>query len=286
MLSFIRLISLGLILAFSGLVNSAEVDGYLVQGGWAKVKTQPNSKIVFNGVEVVTDAKGLALIGFARDAKLQQSLQLITADSTKSYEFKLARQNYEVQKINGLPPKYVSPSPEAMKKIQQDRAKAVAARDINVPTPFFLDGFIWPTEGWITGVYGSQRVLNGEPRAPHLGVDIAEKAGTPVYAPAAGKITLAESMELSGNTLFIDHGYGLRSDFMHLDSIEVSEGDLVEKGQRLGTMGATGRATGPHLHWGMSWFQTRIDPSVVFELPETLKKGDRILNGEWLGKID
>lgn len=257
-----------------------ELSGFLIQGGWAQVKTLPGSEIHFNQRVIRADAEGLALIAFSRDATNKQSLKVLQDGQPKLFEFTIDERDYQVQRINGLPPKHVTPDADTLAKIKQDRKKAVEARKIDIRTPYFLKGFDWPAEGWITGIYGSQRILNGHARAPHMGVDIAAKTGTPIYAPAAGEITLAEDMQLSGHTLFIDHGYGLRSDFMHLDKILVKKGELVEKGQLVATMGATGRATGPHLHWGMSWFNVRIDPALALSLDRTLEKGAQVVNNQ------
>lgn len=260
--------------------SAVELTGYLLQGGWVQVKTEPTSELIFADRRIKTDSNGLALIAFPRDASPDQTLILVRNGEQQKFNFKIEQREYPVQRINGLAKKYVSPGPETLAKIKLDRKKAVDARKIDVRTPYFLQGFDWPTEGWITGIYGSQRILNGQARAPHMGVDIAADTGTAIYAPASGEVTLSESMELSGNTLFVDHGYGLRSDFMHLDEIHVKQGELVEKGQLIARMGATGRATGPHLHWGMSWFNVRVDPSLVLNLERPLVKGVQVLNGQ------
>lgn len=276
----VRFFLSGLLLCWFSVATAAEVSGFLIQGGWAQVKTEPGSKIHFNGRVLQADTNGLALIAFSRDAETNQRLKTVHNGDEKTYEFEIAQREYVVQRIDGLPPKHVTPDAETLAKIKLDRQKAIDARKIDIRTPYFLQGFDWPAEGWITGIYGSQRILNGHPRAPHMGVDIASKTGTPIYAPAAGEVTLAEDMQLSGKTLFIDHGYGLRSDFMHLDKIHVKKGELVEKGQLVATMGATGRATGPHLHWGMSWFNVRVDPSLVLNLDRPLQKGGQVLNNQ------
>lgn len=274
----IRFLSFIVFFALTFQAQAVELKGYLIQGGWAQVQTKPAAKISFAGKNIQADKEGIALIAFGRDADLNQVLLVEKAGRQQEFKFEIDKKTYDIQRINGLEPKFVSPSPEAQEKIKQDRKIASQARQILLTKPFFAQGFIWPTQGWITGVYGSQRILNGKPRFPHLGIDIADKVGTPIYAPAAGKITLAEDMELSGKTLFINHGYGLMSDMMHLSEILVQPGDLVEQGQLVGKMGATGRATGSHLHWGMSWFDVRIDASLALNLPQPVKKGLRVEN--------
>lgn len=258
-----------------------EIEGSVMQGGWAQIKVAPNASIEFNGRQLKADQNGLALVAFSRDAKPTKRIKVIAQNGdSQTFEVRVAQREYIVQRIDGLPPRHVTPDEETLAKIRLDRQKAIEARKIDVRMPYFTQGFDWPAEGWITGVYGSQRILNGHARAPHMGVDIAAPTGTPIYAPASGEITLVESMELSGNTVFIDHGYGLRSDFMHLEEMFVEVGELVEKGQLIATMGATGRATGPHLHWGMSWFNVRLDPALMFNLDRTLARGAQVINNQ------
>lgn len=265
----------------SSSVFALEINGPLMQGAWVQVKVAPDSKIEFEKRRLTADSEGLALIAFSRDAKPQVTLTVTPPNGpAQQHELKVAQRDYQIQRINGLPSKHVTPDEATLKKIRADAQKAVQARKLDLRMPYFQNGFDWPAEGWITGVYGSQRILNGHPRAPHMGVDIASKTGTPIYAPASGQITLAESMELSGNTIFIDHGYGLRSGFMHLEDMLVKEGEVVERGQLVATMGATGRATGPHLHWGMSWFNVRLDPALMFKLPRDLISGDKIVSNQ------
>ncbi len=276
---FLGLFLLAFLLSLS--VKALELRGEPIQGGWVEVVVAPESRLSFEGRTLKADAQGRLLLAFSRDAKPTQNVTVQLPEG-KSYSHALAvkQREYVIQRINGLPPKHVTPDEATLKKIREDRQKAADARKINLPKPYFSQGFSWPTEGWVTGVYGSQRILNGHARNPHMGVDIAAPIGTPIYAPADGEVTLAESMELSGFTLFIDHGYGLRSDFMHLDKILVKPGERVNKGQLVATMGTTGRSTGSHLHWGMSWFDVRLDPALVFNLPTPLRKGAQIVANE------
>lgn len=264
---------------FSAWVGAVEIRGEPIQGGWVALTVQPNSRVEFQGRHLKADQNGLLLLAFSRDAKPEKTLKIMPPHAQAyQYTLKVKQRDYLVQKINGLPPKHVTPDDATLAKIRQDALKASEARKINLPQAYFKTGFRWPAEGWITGVYGSQRILNGQPRRPHFGVDIAAPTGTPIYAPADGEATLVESMELSGNTIFIDHGYGLRSDFMHLDTMLVKQGERVKKGQLIATMGTTGRSTGPHLHWGMSWFDVRLDPALLFDLPKPLARGMQIVN--------
>ncbi|MCL4410107.1 MAG: M23 family metallopeptidase [Gammaproteobacteria bacterium] len=166
-----------------------------------------------------------------------------------------------------MPQQTVTPDPEVQARIAEDNRKIGQARAVNSDRLDFTGEWIWPAEGRISGVYGSQRILNGEPRAPHWGIDIAAPTGTPVYAPAAGVVRLAEpDLVLSGGTIIVDHGHDIFSSFLHLHAIHVAVGDEIAPGDLIGEIGATGRATGPHLDWRMNWGSTRIDPQLL--LPE------------------
>jgi murein DD-endopeptidase MepM/ murein hydrolase activator NlpD len=176
----------------------------------------------------------------------------------------VAPRQYEIQRLNGLPPDKVTPPPEVLERIRREKALVDEARRREIAQPYFLSGFAWPVKGRISGVYGSQRILNGEPRQPHYGVDIAAPSGTPVRAPADGIVTLAEpDLYFSGATLIIDHGYRLSSTLMHLDRIHARLGQSVRKGDIVATVGKSGRVTGPHLDWRMNWREARIDPALT-----------------------
>lgn len=251
--------------------------GGLTQGGFVILKTEPGQVWTYYGHKLKPDNQGRILIGFGRDAKLKQTLKRIERNRLlEQFELNLKPRHYTVQKINGLPKNKVTPDKVTQGRIWRDIKLARQARRLKLPIAYFDSGFIWPTSGTISGIYGSQRILNGHPRRPHLGVDIAAPTGQVVVAPADGKITLAKKMELSGNTLMVDHGWGLRSTVMHLNKIYVHKGEEVKKGQPIGEVGKTGRATGPHLHWGMSWFNTRLDPSLAILPAPTLKLGDKV----------
>ncbi len=258
--------------------EQALVEGRLIQGGWALITVPPLSQLQWGQRKWQADANGQALIGFSRDQSSLIQLNVKPSEQASfTIEIDLTKKDYLVQRIDGLPQRFVTPDPEAQERIRRDIAMARAAREIMLDRTDFMMPFIWPAEGTITGVWGSQRILNGEPRRPHFGVDIANSTGTPILAPAAGEVTLVADMELSGGTVFVDHGFGLRSDFLHLEEIYVQVGDQVEQGQLIATMGATGRATGPHLHWGMSWMDIRVDPEEAFDLPRRLQRGDQVI---------
>ena len=177
----------------------------------------------------------------------------------------VATREYRIQRVDGVPQRTVTPPPEQLERIRRERALVVAAKGRRIEQPDWLrqvaGAFAWPASGPISGVYGSQRVYNGTPGTPHYGVDVAAPAGTPVHAPADGLVTLAEpDLFYSGGTIILDHGYGLSSSFLHLSEVGVAVGDEIRRGEVIGAVGASGRATGPHLDWRMSFRGRRIDP--------------------------
>ena len=173
------------------------------------------------------------------------------------------KRKYKVQRIDGLKQAMVSPKKETMDKINADREKVLNARSKKVLLGDFTSGFNWPLKGKITGVYGSQRILNGVPKSPHYGIDIAVPIGTPVYAPASGVISLADDLYYSGLTVILNHGLNVNSTFLHLSEIKVSIGDKVSRGQLIGFSGNTGRSTGPHLDWRIDWDGKRLDAEML-----------------------
>ena len=170
---------------------------------------------------------------------------------------------WDVEIIEGVPPETVDPPPAVAERIAREAAAVAAARTRDDARTGFADAFAWPVRGRISGRFGSGRVYNGRPGGGHSGMDIAAADGTPVLAPAAGVVTLADDLYITGGTVLLDHGHGVSSNFLHLSRIDVDVGDTVEQGETIGAVGATGRATGPHLHWGMNWFDVRVDPLLV-----------------------
>lgn len=249
-----------------GLAAPLDMKGALKQGGVIIGRTAPGTELKLNGQPLrVSPQEGAFVFGFHRDASPQAQLEIRWPDGQQEVrQLQIKPRRYEVQRIDGLPPAQVTPPPETLERIRQENAVVAEARQRSSDVPYFLSGFQWPLQGRISGVYGSQRVLNGEPRQPHYGVDIAAPVGTPVQAPADGVVTLAHpDMYFSGKTLIIDHGYGLSSSFLHLDEIRVTPGQKVKQGDVIATVGATGRVTGAHLDWRMNWFAERVDPSLL-----------------------
>lgn len=245
----------------------AEVDlqGKAVQGGLLFGQAPAGSQVRLDDEELMVSETGHFLIGFSRDETDSRQL-LVTLPSGRTWSRDLTpeRREFAVQHIDGLPSEQVTPPPEVLRRIREEAALARRVRERRDARADWSGGFVWPVYGRITGVYGSQRILNGQPRAPHWGLDIAAPTGTLVRAPAAGVVTLTHpDMYFSGGTLFIDHGHGLISAFLHLSEILVETGQHVEQGEDIARVGATGRATGPHLDWRISLGDTRIDPELL-----------------------
>ena len=242
------------------------LQGPLEQGALVFGKTEPGAKVFQDGKPVPVSPEGDFLIGFAREAPKSSKLEVVLPNGKRiQRKLQVARRHYRVQRINGLPPSKVTPrSKKTLERIRREIALVKRARARLDERTDFLHGFQWPATGPLTGVYGSQRILNGKPRRPHYGVDIAGPVGTPVQAPADGIVTLAEpELFFSGGTLIIDHGQGLSSTLMHLSRILVKVGDRVKKGEVVARMGATGRVTGPHVDWRMNLRGKRVDPQTV-----------------------
>ena len=241
------------------------IEGRLMQGGLMIGRAPPDARVTLDGKPVRVGGDGLFVFGFGRDAGPRSELEITHPDgAVERRVLEIGQRTYRIERIDGLPPAMVTPPPEVLERIRREGARISAARARDSHTRWFADGFIRPTEGPISGVYGSQRILNGEPRRPHYGLDMAPPAGTPVRAPAGGVVSLAESdLYYTGGTVMIDHGHGITSVLMHLRSVDVAAGATVGRGQRIGTVGATGRATGPHLDWRVNWFSVRLDPELV-----------------------
>ena len=238
-------------------------DG-LSQGGLALGRVAPGSRVALDGRPVQVAPDGRFAIGFGRDAGPQARLVATAPGGTsETRELAIARRDWNIQRLNGLPPAMVSPNAQQLARIQAERKRLVVVRAVDSDLPFFAEPFIWPAQARISGVYGSQRILNGEARAPHLGLDIAAPTGTPVGAMGGGRVLLAMPLYFTGNTVILDHGHGITSLYAHLSAMDVQENEAVRQGQRIGAVGATGRVTGPHLHLGLNWLSTALDPAPV-----------------------
>jgi hypothetical protein len=251
------------------LLPSRASQGALVIGS-----THPAAIVTFEGRRVRVSADGRFVFGIDRDASGEVVVDVRQPGTGPvAHRITVLARDWPVERIDGVPPETVNPPPAIAERIEREQAQVSAARVRDDPRDDYAQAFTWPVQGRISGRFGNQRVYvlpdgSDAPRAPHSGMDIAVPQGTPVLAPAAGVVTFAApELYLTGGTVLLDHGHGVSSNFLHLSRIDVRVGDRVEQGQVLGAAGATGRASGPHLHWGMNWFDVRVDPLLVIERP-------------------
>ena len=246
-------------------INGATVlRGNAVEGGLIMAHTAAGNVVTLNDVVIPATADGLFIIGFHRDSDQPVTIKIMQPDGTSQLTVLTPEQrDYDVQRIDGLKKNMVTPPDSVIARIKSDQAAVAAARQKTAATGDFWHGIDWPVTGRISGVFGSQRILNGNPRQPHYGIDIAAPQGTPIQAPASGLVTLVKDLYFSGWTVIINHGLGLNSSFLHLDQVSINIGDSVSRGDNIGTVGSTGRSTGPHLDWRLDWQGRRIDASLV-----------------------
>lgn len=264
--------ALSLLVSVSGALAAkpeVELIGALTQGSLLVGKTAPGSEVYFNDAALVVSADGRFVFGVGRDAKLTHQLKIKSAGEEQVIELTISARQYDIQRVNGVAQKYVTPPSDVSERIQQDNVQVRKARETVSTLPYIFDKPVMPAQGRISGVYGSQRIFNGEPRNPHYGLDVAAPIGAPVIAPLSGTVLLAKDLYYSGLTLIVDHGFGINSTFMHLSKFHVAVGDTVVQGQKIAEVGATGRVTGPHLDWRINWQQERLDPALLPGLPLT-----------------
>ena len=243
--------------------------GEFVQGGVIVGKNKLATKIFLDGKELKISSDGYFIFGFGRNHKNMSSLKITLNknDDVKFHKFIIKKSKYKIEKIEGLPKKMVTPGPEFYKKINDDRALIKNSMKQSYVNKKFPLSFIKPAEGRLSGVFGSQRILNGIKKSPHGGMDIAAPIGTPIKATASGKVVLAEKgLYYTGNIVIIDHGFDLKSMYIHMNDINVNEGDIVKQGSIIGTIGMTGRATGPHLHWNIYLNKIKINPELLLSI--------------------
>ncbi len=249
------------------LADCVNLQGRLVQGGLVWGRVPPGSVVRLNDERLDVLEDGTTFAGFGRDAPATAEL-VIEGRETCRQSLQIARRQYAIQRVEGVPQKTVTPPPEQLERIRREQALVDAAKARRLARPDLLQaalaGFQWPTLGPISGVYGSQRFYNGVAGNPHYGVDVAVPTGTPVHAPAAGQVTLAEpDLYFSGGTVILDHGFRFSSSFLHMSKVLVAVGQEVKAGDVIGEVGATGRATGAHLDWRMNWRNQRVDPQLL-----------------------
>ena len=242
------------------------IDGVFSQGGLIFGETDPQATVRLDGEEVMVGTDGKFVFGFGRDSALSALLVVTYPDgSVERHAVEVEDREFPTQRIDGLDQSKVSGfTEEQLAKIGEDSAKKKTARETTHGQADWSEGFDWPVKGRISGVFGSQRILNGEPKRPHSGLDVAAPTGTPIRAPAAGIVTLAETdMYFEGGLVLLDHGHWVESAFLHMSRIDVAPGQRVEKGDIIGAVGATGRVTGPHLHWSIKWAGRLVDPRLT-----------------------
>ena len=245
-----------------------EFNGKFIQGHFILGKTEPNSKVIIDKKQIKVSKDGFFAFGIGKDRKYDVVIKVIKDGEIKKVIKKVQKRKYNIQRIDGLEEKKVTPPEEVYERIKKENILIAKAREINSDLDFFKNKFILPVDdAIITGVYGSQRILNGKPRWPHYGIDFAQKLGTPIKAMADGVVTMAEQdLYFTGATLIFDHGHGISTLYMHLDKIFVELGDIVKQGEIIGTVGSSGRSTGPHLDVRLNWFGTRLDPATVLNI--------------------
>jgi murein DD-endopeptidase MepM/ murein hydrolase activator NlpD len=261
---------LGLLIGFCSIALQAETlrwQGSLEQGALLMGEIPAGYRVSYNQQPLKVTAEGQFLLGLGREAASSIELIMTSPQGVETRaQFPVRKRQYNIQRIEGVPQKTVNPRAEDLARIRNDSELVKRARRDITESLDFLGGFQRPLEGPVTGVYGSQRFYNGVPKSPHYGVDYAAPTGALVMAPASGVVRLAHrDLFYSGGTLIVDHGHGLSSTFLHLSDILVEEGMRVERGKPIAKVGATGRATGPHLDWRMNWRQVRIDPVLVLQ---------------------
>lgn len=239
----------------------------VTQGAMVRGQTTAGATVTMNGQSLPVTPEGAFVFAVARAYEGTVTVRATDPQGqTAALELPVVERSFDVQRIDGLPQDKVTPprSQELQDRIWREVVQIREARGQASARTDFTQAFIWPVDGIVTGVFGSQRILNGTPKSPHSGLDIAGATGTPVLAPAGGLVTLWHpDMYFTGGTLIVDHGHGITSTFIHLSDTLVAEGDIVEQGQPIAKVGATGRATGPHLHWSMNWDKVRIDPQLL-----------------------
>ncbi len=256
-----------LIASFSFSALAVELKGHLTQGGLVTGQLNNAKSVSLNDKPLKLSDTGLFVFGFGRDAKPNHTLSWVDkSGKNHSQDLVITLRDYNIDKITGVAKKYVSPPKAVSERISREAVAVRKARAVNSDLEYFLQPVLRPAEGRISGVYGSQRYFNGEPRRPHFGLDIANKTGSPVYAPISGTVVFAEpDLYYSGGTLILDHGHGVTSTYIHLSKLDVKVGEKITQGMKVAEIGATGRVTGPHLDWRFNWQGERLDPALLMQ---------------------
>jgi hypothetical protein len=240
--------------------------GEPAQGGLIVGEVAPGTRLALDGRAVRVSPEGRFALGFGRDHGESATLRITApGGAVELRAIAVRKREWSVQHITGLPPAQVTPDAAALRRITAERERLAAVRLLDSALTGFAETLAWPARGRISGVFGSQRILNGQPRQPHYGFDIAAPTGTPVSAALDGRVTLSGDFFFFGQLLVVDHGHGVNTLYAHLSERSVAEGEAVARGQPIGRIGATGRVTGPHLHFSLSWYQTWLDPQPLLD---------------------
>ncbi|MDZ4776127.1 MAG: M23 family metallopeptidase [Alphaproteobacteria bacterium] len=257
-----------------------ECAGAFAQGGIIVCRTEIGARVIVDHIaRGNADAEGWFVAGFDRDAPPTALIEVNGAGGAKQEIYAVAPRQFSIQRVDGLPPETVTPTdPAVLARIARDTEIKNKARDSRATLQGYQEAFVWPVEGRMSGAWGNQRVLNGVPKTPHYGIDIAATTGTPIRAPAPGVIALAErDLHFEGGLIMLDHGQGLMTYYLHMSRVDVAVGDTVDQAQVLGAVGRSGRTTGPHLCWRMRWRDRNLDPSLAI-------KGLAIARAHWGGR--
>jgi len=252
------------VMAFSARATSSRVtlSGTMEQGSLIVGRTEPRARVLFDGDPLHVSPEGLFACGLEWNRTEAAHISVQFADGTsESHEIAPVVRTYNVQHVNGLPPNTVTPPADVLERIHREAEMIGDARRKDSDAVWFAEPFDWPAPGIMSGVFGSQRIDNGQPMSPHMGVDMANIEGTPIHAPANATVSISDAYYLDGGFTLLDHGHGVSTSYLHQSKRLVKPGDVILRGQVIGLIGMTGRATGPHLHWAMNWFQVKLDPS-------------------------
>ena len=249
-------------------INDTKVilEGDFVQGGLVKGKINKDLDIKFKEKVLRKTSDGSFVIGFGRDHPKEANLYFFINQNWILKKLDIKQRKYKTQVINGLEKKMVTPPKSFWDRIKKENKVIKEVRSLDSDVDFIFQKFDWPTKGIISGVFGSQRILNGKPKRPHYGIDIAAPAGTDIVSPTEAIVRMAKKdLYYTGGTVMLDHGHGVTSVYSHLSSINVKVGDKINKDQKIGEVGSTGRSTGPHLDWRINWFSERLDPALFIK---------------------
>lgn len=265
LLAFFPAVLLAVMPVAEGNEAAVQLEKSVLPGGLLIGQAPAGSRVLVDGRSVRVGEDGRFVFGVGRNASGKVLVTVETPGSENiTRTVTIEKRDYDIQKIDGLPTRKVEPNKDDQVKIERDWVMLNEAKATDSAAQAFAETAVWPVTGIVSGVFGSQRILNGKPKSPHRGVDVAAPEGTPVAAMMDGTVTVAaEDMYYTGGTVMIDHGHGIQSLYAHLSSVDVEVGQPLGKGERLGAIGATGRATGPHLHLSLYWFKTALDPALL-----------------------